>query len=235
VRTPAVLLAALLSGAHAGIPPARSVRGGVEAGVQATGRVAGVVTAAPMTRAPIRVTIDATVCGGELPDEAVIAGPKGGLANAVVVLAGLRAGRSAADITIANAKCRFVPRVQVARPGVAVHAVSRDPMLHTTDVRRPDGSTLFNLALPMPGITLTRPLARAGVYRVVCSIHPWMRGWVIVTDDMAAVTAPDGAFTLAGVPPGTYELTAWHEALTAPPQTVTVTSGKTTSVAFAMK
>lgn len=205
------------------------------AAAQTTGSVTGVVTATPARLPAIRVTIDAKVCGAELPDESIVVGPKGGLANAVVVLTGVRARFSPADITIANDKCRFVPRVQVARPGVVVHSVSHDPMLHTTDVRRPDGSTLFNLALPMPGITLTRPLASAGVYRVVCSIHQWMRGWVIVTDDMAAVTARDGAFTLAGVPPGTYELTAWHEALKAPPQTVTVASGKTTSVMVAMK
>jgi plastocyanin len=205
------------------------------AAAQTTGSVTGVVTATPARLPAIRVTIDAKVCGAELPDESIIVGPKGGLANAVVVLTGVRARFSPADITIANDKCRFVPRVQVVRPGVVVHSVSHDPMLHTTDVRRPDGSTLFNLALPMPGITLTRPLASAGVYRVVCSIHQWMRGWVIVTDDMAAVTAPDGAFTLAGVPPGTYELTAWHEALTAPPQRVTVVAGRVTAVAAAMK
>jgi plastocyanin len=213
---------------HAGWLVVGALLWAAPAAAQTTGSVTGVVTTTAARLPAIRVTIDAKVCGAELPDESIVAGPTGGLANAVVVLRGVRAGGSAADITVANDKCRFVPRVHVARPGVVVHSVSHDPMLHTTDVERPDGSRLFNLALPGPGLTLTRPIAAAGVYRVRCSIHPWMRGWVIVT-------GADGAFTLAGIPPGTYALTVWHEALRAPARNVTVASGKTTSVMVAMK
>ena len=63
--------------------------------------------------------------------------------------------------------------------------------------------------------------------RVGCSTHQWMRGWIIATDEQSAVTGADGTFTLADVPPGTYQLRVWHEALKATTQTVTVTAGKT--------
>jgi hypothetical protein len=61
-----------------------------------------------------------------------------------------------------------------------------------------------------------------------------MRGFVVVTDEMAAVTGADGRFQLEGVPPGSYELTVWHEALKASPLKVTVTGSATASVKLAL-
>ena len=44
--------------------------------------------------APVRVTIDQKICGNELPDEAIVVDAQGHLANAVVILTGVkRAGR----------------------------------------------------------------------------------------------------------------------------------------------
>jgi len=202
---------------------------------QGTGGVTGVVSAAPVKLAPIRVTIDPRVCGDELPDESILVGATGALANAVVTLVGVTARPNAGDITIVNEGCRFVPRVQVVRPKALVHATSSDPMLHTTQALTPSGETLFNLALPVPGINIARPLNDPGVVHVACNIHQWMRGWVIVTDDEAAVTGPDGRFTLPNVPPGTYELRVWHEALEAAPRKVTVVAGKPIDVVVQMK
>lgn len=64
---------------------------------------------------------------------------------------------------------------------------------------------------------------------------PWMRGWVLVTDEAAAVTGADGRFTLSEVPPGTYDVAVWHETLKGAPQKVTVTAGQTTTIDFALK
>jgi len=61
-----------------------------------------------------------------------------------------------------------------------------------------------------------------------------MRGYIVVTDEMAVVTGADGRFQLAGVPPGTYELRVWHEMLKAAPIKVTVTSGGTADVKLAL-
>ena len=47
-------------------------------------------------------------------------------------------------------------------------------------------------------------------------------------------TGPDGKFQLTGVPPGTYELKIWHEALKAAPMKVTVAAGATASVKLAL-
>ncbi len=71
--------------------------------------------------------------------------------------------------------------------------------------------------------------------RVSCSTHQWMRGWILVTDELSVVTGADGTFTLPDLAPGRYELVIWHEQLKAASQTVTVTAGQSVPVSFAMQ
>ncbi len=45
-----------------------------------------------------------------------------------------------------------------------------------------------------------------------CNVHPWMRAWVgVVSHPYFAVTGDDGSFEIKDVPPGEYQLAAWHE------------------------
>lgn len=199
-----------------------------------TGSITGLVTTTAKGAPPMRVTFDQKVCGDELPNEATVVDAQGGLANAVVTLTGLKRG-AAADVLVMNEKCRFAPRVQVVRPNAIVKTTSKDAVLHTTQALLESGKTIFNVALPVPGITITKPIGAAGPVRLHCNTHPWMRGWVIVTDEAAAVSSADGRFTIDNVPPGTYELRVWHETLKGAPQKVTVVAGRPTEANFQVK
>lgn len=57
--------------------------------------------------------------------------------------------------------------------------------------------------------------AKAGdVLELTCDVHAWMHAWVVVNDSpYFAVTGDDGAFTISGLPAGTYTLEAWHPVL----------------------
>jgi plastocyanin len=200
-----------------------------------SGAISGVVTTKVAGSKPLRVTMDQRVCGNELPDEAVVANGAGGLANAVITVAGLKSGANAPSSGIMNEKCRFAPRVQIVRPNANITTSSKDPILHTTNAMSPTGRNLFNVALPVPGITITKSIGGTGFVRLVCNTHPWMRGYVIVTDETAVLTGGDGKFTLNDVPPGTYELRIWHESLKGAPQKVTVAAGQTTTISFDLK
>lgn len=201
---------------------------------QGTGSVTGTITTTARGLAPVRVTIDQKVCGAELPDQAIVVNGQGELANAVVILTGLkRAG--AAETTITNDKCSFAPRVQIVRPNANVKTTSKDPILHTTNAQLENGRTLFNVALPIAGLTISKPVGAAGNVRLSCNTHPWMRGWMVMTDDAAAITGADGRFTIDNVPPGTYELRIWHESLKSAPQKITVAAGKPTGLTITMK
>lgn len=198
------------------------------------GTITGVITTAVAAPRPLRVTMDMKVCGTQLPDESIVVGAGGLLANAVVSLTGVKVTTPYPEPSVVNEKCRFLPRVQVARPGAPTKTTSHDPLLHTTNAQQDGGRTLFNVGLPVPGMVVTRPLNGAGLVRITCNTHTWMRGFIVVTDDMAAVSGADGRFQLTGVPPGTYELKVWHETLKTAPLKVTVKAGATSAVTIAM-
>lgn len=204
-----------------------------ETGSQA-GTITGTITTGAKGVAPIRVTIDQKVCGDQLPDEAIVVDAQGRLANAVVILTGVKRQHSAAPIVM-NEKCRFAPRVQLIAPKANLKTSSKDPVLHTTNAQLENGRTLFNVALPMPGLTITRAISSSGNVRLSCNTHPWMRGWMVATSEAAAVSGADGRFTIDNVPPGAYELRVWHEALKSPPQKITVAAGKPTEIAITLR
>jgi hypothetical protein len=201
---------------------------------QSTGSITGVVTTTAKGAAPIRVTIDQKVCGNELPDEAIIVDAQGHLANSVISVVGLKSSVSR-ETVVTNEKCRFGPRVQLVRPNSNVRTTSKDPILHTTQAQQENGRTIFNVALPVPGLNISKPIGPAGIVRLNCNTHPWMRGWMIATDEAAAISGADGRFTIDNVPPGTYEARVWHESLKGAPQKITVVAGKPAEITFALK
>jgi plastocyanin len=195
----------------------------------AAGAIAGIAATKEAAPKPIRVTVDPNVCGQSLPDESIAVDAAGHLANVIVTVAGVKAG-APAEAAVSNEKCAFVPRVSTIRPGGAVKMSSKDPMLHTMHAAAPDGRAFFNVSIPMPNVTLSRPIDKPGLVTLSCSTHTWMRGYLLVTDERSAVTGRDGKFQIDGVAPGTYELRIWHEALKAAPVKVAVKDGETAAI-----
>jgi hypothetical protein len=200
-----------------------------------TGRITGTVTTKAAGARPLRITIDQRVCGNELPDEAIVTDGAGRLANAVVTLTGVLARQATPGRSIMNEKCRFSPRVQIVRPNSSITTSSTDPILHTTNAQLDGGKVLFNVAVPVPGIKISKAVTSRGLVRLSCNTHPWMRGWLLVTDEAAAVTGADGVFALNDVPPGTYDLRVWHESLKGATQKVTVTPDRPLTVNFELR
>jgi plastocyanin len=73
----------------------------------------------------------------------------------------------------------------------------------------------------------------AGEIAIYCDIHPqmWARVKVVDTDPAwIAKVGPDGSYTIAGVPPGTYTVKAWTYASDESSETVVVADGATAVV-----
>ena len=72
-----------------------------------------------------------------------------------------------------------------------------------------------------------------GMFLVKCDIHPWMSAYVgVFTHPFFAVTDESGKFSIEGLPPGTYEVEAWHEKLGVRTGSVTVATGSAATVDF---
>lgn len=159
-------------------------------------------------------TKDRATCGEVREEPEIVVGADKGVQDAVVYLKGVAKGKAlekpAKKPEIVNKGCVFVPRVQAFPVGTVV-VVNSDPVMHNTHAFH-GKQTVFNLALPVKGQRVERPLTRPGIVRVECDTHGWMLAWVYAADNpYYAVTQKDGTFTIPDVPPGSYTLVAWHE------------------------
>ena len=197
------------------------------------GTIVGTVTTKEPAAKAIHVTIDPGVCGASLPDESIKVDAAGHVANAVLTVTGVKSP-APAEATVSNSTCAFVPRVSLIKPAGTIRVSSKDPVLHTTHAAASDGKVLFNLALPIPNMTLSRPADKPGIVELACNTHTWMRGYLFVTEELSAISAPDGTFKLEGVPAGDREIRIWHESLKSAPVKVTVKDGATVTAVFTL-
>ena len=198
------------------------------------GTIDGVVTlsgTAP-TGAPIKVTKNQDYCGQSIPDPAYTVDSSGGLANVIVYLKDVAKGKAASTepLALVNAKCMFSPRVQGAMVSQQVKISSEDTVLHNTHPQNAETSaTIFNVALPFKGFSVTKPLpSMPMMIKVKCDAHEWMHAWILdLEHPYYATTAADGHFIIKDVPPGTYTLAVWHEAAGEKSAPVVVAAGQT--------
>lgn len=180
----------------------------------------------------IKVTKDNSHCGDALPREKFVISADGGVRNAVVLIEEIKAGKPlpTTPVEIDNVKCAFVPHVQVGVKGQELIIKNTDPMLHNTHIYL-DKKTVYNLALPVTGMEIRKPVKKTGVMSVECDAHSWMKGYLYMGENpYITVTDKNGAFSLADIPPGTYKVKVWHEALGEQGQSVTVAGGGTAEI-----
>ncbi|MEA3138880.1 MAG: hypothetical protein QOK23_1049 [Gammaproteobacteria bacterium] len=198
------------------------------------GTIDGVVTLSgtPPAGAVIKVTKNQDYCGATIPDPAYTVGAGGALGNVVVYLKDITKGKAAPaePIALLNDHCMFSPRVQGAMVGQQVKISSNDPILHNTHPQDAEtNATIYNIALPFKGFSVTKPLPPSPeLIKVKCDAHEWMHAWIMELDHpYSATTGADGHFTIKDVPPGSYTLVAWHEVAGEKSEPVVVAAGQT--------
>lgn len=192
--------------------------------------------------APARAPLDRSsdpVCARTPRDSEDVVVDHGRVKDVLVRIANGAAGAHAAPTTpavLAQDACMYAPRVLGIVAGQPVEIRNGDPTFHNVRGNR-GGKVAFNLAQPAQGAPLTRAeVGKPGdVIDLHCDVHPWMQAWIVVQDHpYFAVTGADGAFSIAGVPPGTYTLEAWHPVLGLASTTIKVRKGKTAKATFTL-
>ncbi|WP_164013011.1 carboxypeptidase regulatory-like domain-containing protein [Pyxidicoccus trucidator] len=215
-------------GAQGPAPTVPEGRGVVRGAVTFTGAVPAAADVPPSND---------PACEGMSTQDASVLVKDGKLANVLVRVRGQVPGAPPAPSTpvmVDQTKCTYVPRVQGAVSGQPVAFKNSDGTLH--NVRGMVGTkSAFNIAQPPSGAPVQKPVpADADVLKLKCDVHPWMTAYVVTNPNpYFATTGEDGAFSLQGLPAGTYTVEAWHESLGTKTAEVTVKDGAPAEVSFA--
>lgn len=144
----------------------------------------------------------------------LVIGPEGGVANTVVYLRDITQGK-AFDFPqerrfLDQRHCRYEPHILLVPESSLLQMKSSDATLHTIHM---DGAATYNLPFPFPNQTVSREMSTAGVVNLRCNGgHVWMNAEMFVAPHpYYTITDENGKFELTDVPPGQYQIVAWHE------------------------
>ncbi len=171
------------------------------------------------------------------PDERIVVGDNKALQNVFVYVTG---GLNAFSFPVPNEpvlldqdKCRYTPRVVGVRVGQSLQVRNSDPLLHNV---RSNGviNQAFNKSTPVEGMVFSHTFATKEVMvPFKCDVHGWMSAYVGVVDNpYFGTTMADGKVVLGNLPPGTYTIEAWHEALGTRTQQITIGARESKDVSF---
>lgn len=129
--------------------------------------------------------------------------------------------------------CEYHPRVFGVRAGQPIEILNSDPTLHNVH-SMPTVNSPFNVGMPLQGMKLKKTFEKPEqMIKIVCDVHPWMNAYVGVMDHpYFASTGESGGFEINNLPPGQYEIEAWHEKAGTQSQTVTVAAQETKEITF---
>lgn len=204
------------------------------------GTVSGTVKldgAAPAPEA-FDVTKDTQACGTSKTKPDLLVGDGGGIANVVVVVKAAK-GKAlevpAAPVTFDQKGCEYHPHVLAFPAGSTVEILNPDGVLHNVHAMGKTNPEK-NVAMPKFKKKIQWKVEQAEwPIAVKCDAHPWMHAyWISMEHPYYAVTDASGAFSIADLPAGDYDVDVWHETLGKKAEKVTVQAGGTATVAWTM-
>ncbi len=195
------------------------------------GNITGVVSFTGEAPKPRRIQMDSDpVCAQKNPNataEDVIVND-GKLQNVFVyVKGGPLEGKTFAvpetEVVLDQVGCQYVPHVLGIMARQKLKIISSDPTSHNIHPT-PKNNPEWNETQPPGAGPIERTFNRPEVMiPVKCNQHAWMKAYIgVLSHPFYAVTGKDGSYTIKGLPPGEYEVEAYHEKYGAKTMKVTV-------------
>jgi plastocyanin len=122
--------------------------------------------------------------------------------------------KSAQPLVMGQKSLRFAPHIMMVPAGATVDFLNGDDVQHNIFWPAISGDKKLSHTLGTwpKGQTRMFQFTTPGVVPLLCNVHPEMSGYIIVTPTpFGAETDESGVFKIAGVPGGSYTMTAWHE------------------------
>jgi plastocyanin len=175
---------------------------------------------------------------GPVPNEMLVLGTGNTMGNILVwVSKGLPAGKTwpapKTPVVIDQNGCLYKPHVMGIMVGQTYKVLNSDGVLHNIHTL-PQVNKAFNQGMPATLKEATTTFDKPeGTFHIKCDVHPWMSAYMAVfSHPFYSVTSADGKFTISGLDPGTYEITAWHEKLGTQTASITVGASDTKTQNF---
>jgi plastocyanin len=136
-------------------------------------------------------------------------------------------------VELAHTGCRYQPHVLAVQVGQTVSIVNSDATHHNTHPT-PRFNKEWNQTQPPGAPPITQTFTHPEVAMPVKdNQHPWEKAYVAVfKHPYFSITDANGDFKIEGLPPGEYELVAWHEEMGEKKMPLTVLPGESKSVGF---
>ncbi len=190
------------------------------------GSVAGTIAYTGTPPAPKKIDTSADpVCSKESPnlttEDAVI--KDGKVANVFIYVKdgtladGTKIGDYSFDppsqpVTLDQHGCHYRPHVLGIQTNQKLMVTNSDPTQHNIHPT-PKNNPEWNQTQPNGAPPIEKTFARAEVLiPVKCNQHPWMKAYIgVLKHPFFGVSGEDGAYSIKGLPPGTYTVAAWRE------------------------
>jgi plastocyanin len=169
----------------------------------------------------------------------VVAGAAGELANVFVYVENVSGtfAPPSTPVVLDQHGCQYSPHVNAVMVGQKLEIKNDDDTLHNVHAM-PTVNSQFNVGQPVKGMSSDKTFDKAEItpFKIKCDVHGWMRSYLaVMPHPFYAVSATNGTFTIPNLPPGKYNIVAWHEKLGQQKQEITVGAKESKAIAFSFK